>query len=286
MTGKTTLASRFDINLSILYTELPLLERASAARQAGFDAVEFWWPFAVAVPTDAEVARFVRAIKDAGVQLVGLNFFAGDMPGGDRGLVSWPGRSSEFRDSVQVAIGIAAELGCRAFNALYGNRITDVDPAEQEAVAVENLAFAADAASFLDAIVLLEPLSGAPAYPLRLAADAIAVIDRIPQRDNIGVLADLYHLAVNGDDLDAVVKNLVDRIGHVQIADSPGRNEPGTGSLDINGYLAKLSANGYGSFVGIEYKPSGASADSFGWLPRERRSTAEPHRPAEAGQVT
>jgi hydroxypyruvate isomerase len=270
MAGKTTLAPRFDINLSILFTELPLLERASAARQAGFDAVECWWPFAVAVPGDAEVDRFVRAIKDAGVQLVGLNFFAGDMPGGDRGLVSWPGRSSEFRDSVQVALGIAAELGCRAFNALYGNRITGIDPAEQDAVADENLAFAADAVSFLDGIVLLEPLSGAPAYPLRLAADAIAVIDRIPQRDNIGLLADLYHLAVNGDDLDAVVNNLVDRIGHVQIADAPGRNEPGTGSLDLNGYLAKLAANGYGGFVGLEYKPTGASADSFGWLPRAR----------------
>jgi hydroxypyruvate isomerase len=271
--GRTARA-RFDINLSILYTELPLLDRVAAARDAGFDAVEFWWPFELAVPADADVNRFVRTVMDAGVQLVGLNFFAGDMPGGDRGLVSWPGRSSEFRDSVHVAVGIATELGCRAFNALYGNRIDGVDPAEQEAVGMENLAFAADAASRIDAMVLLEPLSGTTAYPLRTAADALAVMDRVPNRDNIGLLADLYHLAVNGDDLDAVVNNLVDRIGHVQIADAPGRNEPGTGSLDLDGYLAKLAAGGYSGFVGLEYKPSGASADSFGWLPRERRSAA------------
>lgn len=86
-------ALRHAVNCSILFTELPLLERPAAAREAGFEAVEFWWPFAEAVPGDAEVEGFVTAIRDAGVQLVGLNFFAGDMPGGDRGLVSWPKRS-------------------------------------------------------------------------------------------------------------------------------------------------------------------------------------------------
>ena len=84
---------RFEVNLSILFTELPLLERPAAAKQAGFDAVEFWWPWSVAVPSDIEVERFATVVQDAGVQLVGLNFFAGDMPGGDRGLVSWPARS-------------------------------------------------------------------------------------------------------------------------------------------------------------------------------------------------
>jgi hydroxypyruvate isomerase len=262
---------RYDVNLSMLFTELPLLARPQAASDAGFDAVEFWWPFDAAVPADAEVDRFIRAIHDAGVRLVGLNFFAGDMPGGDRGLVSWPGRSVEFRDGVQVAVGIAAELGCRAFNALYGNRVDGADPAEQDELAAENLAFAAHAAGRIDGIVLVEPVSGAPRYPLRTAADALTVIDRVPQRDNIRLLADLYHLAVNGDDLDAVVRH-ADRIGHVQIADVPGRQEPGTGSLDIGGYLAKLVDNGYRGFAGLEYRPSGATADSFGWLPRERRS--------------
>ena len=89
----TTESPRYAVNLSMLFTELPLLQRPAAAKEAGFDAVEFWWPFATAVPADADVDGFVAAITDAGVQLIGLNFFAGDMPGGDRGLVSWPARS-------------------------------------------------------------------------------------------------------------------------------------------------------------------------------------------------
>ena len=124
----TTESPRYEVNCSILFTELPLLERPAAAKAAGFDAVEFWWPFTVAVPADADVDEFVGAIDDAGVQLVGLNFFAGDMPGGDRGLVSWPARSAEFRDNIDVTVGIGERLGCRAFNALYGNRIDDVHP--------------------------------------------------------------------------------------------------------------------------------------------------------------
>jgi hydroxypyruvate isomerase len=234
--------------------------------------VEFWWPFDVATPADSEVDRIIRAVQDAGVRLVSLNFFAGDMPGGDRGLLSWPGRATEFRDSADVAVGIAAALGCRALNALYGNRIDGTAPGAQDDLAVENLASVADTASLIDATVLIEPLSGAARYPLRTATDVLAVIDRLPDRDNIRLLADLYHLAVNGDDLDAVVDNLVDRIGHVQIADAPGRHEPGTGSLDIDGYLARLVANRYSGFVGLEYAPSGASVDSFEWLPRARRS--------------
>jgi len=274
---------RYDVNLSILFTELPLLERPAAARRAGFDAVEFWWPFAEAVPADAEVDRFVRAVQDAGVQLVGLNFFAGDMAGGDRGVLSWPGRTGEFLDSVNVAVAIGAQLGCRAFNALYGNRLDGVDPAEQDDVAREALILAAHAASRIDGTVLIEPLSGAPRYPLRTAADALGVIDRLPGRTNLRLLADLYHLAVNGDDLDAVVERHVGRIGHVQIADAPGRHEPGTGSLDLSGYLARAAANGYRGWVGLEYVPSGPSADSFTWLPPDRRAALR--EPAAAGGI-
>ena len=264
---------RYDVNLSMLLTELPLLERPAAARAAGFDAVEFWWPFTVAVPAADEVAAFERAITNAGVQLVGLNFFAGDMPGGDRGLVSWPGRQAEFRDNIAVVADIAERLGCRALNALYGNRIDGHDPLEQDELATENLALAAEAAARIGATVLIEPVSGAPRYPLRTSTDVLAVIASVGA-DNVKMLADLYHLQVNGDDLDAVVADHVDAIAHVQIADAPGRNEPGTGALDIDGYLAKLAANGYGGYVGLEYKPSGTSEASFEWLPRQRRSAA------------
>jgi hydroxypyruvate isomerase len=268
---------RYDVNLSILFTDQPLLERPQAARLAEFDAVEFWWPWPVAVPPDDEVDRFVQAITDAGVQLVGLNFFAGDMPGGDRGLVSWPARSSEFRDNIDVTVSLGERLGCRAFNALYGNRVDDSTPPEQDDLAAENLTFAAKAAQRIGATVLVEPVSGAPRYPLRTASDALTVIDRVSRQggvDNVRLLLDVYHLAVNGDDLDAAIDAAAGRIGHVQIADAPGRHEPGTGTLDLERYLNRIQASGYDGWVGLEYQPSGASVDSFRWLPPERRSAS------------
>jgi hydroxypyruvate isomerase len=266
MTGRPL---RFDVNCSILFTELPLLERPAAVRAAGFGAVELWWPFPVAVPADGEVEALVRSITDAGVRLVGLNFFAGDLAGGDRGLVSWPERAAEFRDNLEVTVGIGERLGCRAFNALYGNRVEDAEPAAQDELATERLAMAGRAAARIGGTVLIEPVSGAPRYPLRTAADAVAVIDRVAAQTgvaNLGLLCDLYHLATNGDDLDRAIATYGDRIAHVQVADAPGRHEPGTGTLDVGRHLGQLAAAGYAGWVGLEYQPSGASADSFGWL--------------------
>jgi hydroxypyruvate isomerase len=262
---------RYTVNCSLLFTELPLLERPAAARRAGFGAVEFWWPFVEAVPPDRHVDAFATAIEDAGVQLTGLNFFAGDMPGGDRGLVSWPKRSGEFRDNIDVTVGIGERLGCRAFNALYGNRDDDHSAGEQDDLAVENLRLAAHAAARIDGTVLVEPVSGADRYPLLTAADVLTVIDRV-QAPNVGLLADLYHLATNGDDVDRVIAEHTDRIAHVQIADAPGRNEPGTGTLPLDRQLNDLAANGYSGWIGLEYKPSTTTVDSFGWLPRAHRA--------------
>ncbi|MGH3588530.1 MAG: hydroxypyruvate isomerase family protein [Pseudonocardia sp.] len=259
----------YAVNCSILFTELPLLERPAAAQAAGFGAVEFWWPFPVAVPGDREVDAFVAAVRDAGVQLIGLNFAAGDMPGGDRGLVSWPGREQEFRDNVAVTVGIAERLGTKAFNALYGNRVDGVAESVQDALAVENLAVAASAAAGIGATVLVEPVSGAPRYPLLRAADALGVIDRVQATGgvtNLALLADLYHLTVNGDDVAAVIAAHTPRVGHVQIADAPGRNEPGTGAIDLDTHLAALQAGGYEGWVACEYKPSTTTTESFGWL--------------------
>jgi hydroxypyruvate isomerase len=257
---------RYTVNCSILFTELPLLERPAAAKAAGFDAVEFWWPFPAAAPSDAEIERFVRAIEEAGVQLTGLNLAAGDMPAGDRGLASWPGRETEFRDSIDIAAGIGKRLGTRVFNALYGNRVDGADPRDQDDLAVQNLS---RAAALLDGTVVLEPLSGADRYPLRTAADALAVADRagVP---NVALLADLYHLTVNGDDVAAVIRDHAPRIGHVQIADAPGRHQPGTGGLPIERWIAKIAATGYDGRIALEYVPEGPSADSFGWLEGKR----------------
>jgi hydroxypyruvate isomerase len=242
------------LNCSIAFPGVPVFERAGAAASAGFSAVEFWWPFSSAAPAEREVADFAESIEDAGVELIGLNFAAGDMPAGDRGLVSWPGREQEFRDSVAVAIGLGERLGTRIFNALYGNRIEAV--AGQDDLAAENLAHAAKEAERIGATVVLEPLSGADRYPIRTAADVIAVLDRVGA-PNLGLLADLYHLAVNGEDLDAVITRYADRIAHVQLADVPGRHEPGTGELDFPHLLELLRVNGYSGRTALEFVPTG-----------------------------
>lgn len=262
----------YTVNCSILLTDLPLLDRPRAAREAGFAAVEFWWPFTSPTPSDAEVTAFIRAIQDAGVQLSGLNFAAGDMPAGDRGILSNPALTQAFRDNVAVAVGIAETLGTRAFNALYGNRNADVAPSTQDHVAADNLAYASAAADRIGATVLLEPVSGAPHYPLKLAADVIRVIDRVRADNgttNLRLLADLYHLDVNGDDTSAAIREYGSRIGHVQIADAPGRGEPGTGELQLASQLQELADRGYTGYLGLEYKAT--RPDAFDWLPREDR---------------
>ena len=265
-------ATTYTVNCSMLFTELPVLERPHAARAAGFDAVEFWWPFDSPTPADAEVAAFTGAIQEAGVRLSGLNFAAGDMPAGDRGILSDPAMTAPFRDNVDIAVGIAETLGTRAFNALYGNRGENVSPAAQDEAASANLALAGAAAQRIGAIVLIEPVSGAPRYPIKTAADAVGVIDRVRDEHgttNLRLLADLYHLSVNGDDVRAAIGVHRDRIGHVQIADAPGRGEPGTGDLPLGSYLDDLLAGGYRGYIGLEYKPT--RSDTFDWLPRADR---------------
>ena len=260
----------YTVNCSILLTELPLLERPAAAKAAGFDAVEFWWPFEASVPSDADVAKFERAITDAGVRLSGLNFNAGNMPGGDRGLVSWPARSSEFLDNVDVVAGIGERLGCTSFNALYGNRIDGESAERQDAVGAENLATAAAGVARIGGTVLLEPVSGAPLYPLLTAADVLKVISRVKEEsgvENIKLLADFYHLAVNGDDVAALIENHAKDFGHIQIADAPGRGAPGTGNLPLGDWIARSRELGYAGYIGLEYKEAAAAA--FSWAIRE-----------------
>ncbi|CAN5750494.1 TIM barrel protein [soil metagenome] len=271
-------ATRFDVNLSILFTELPLLSRPAAAAEAGFDAVEFWWPFDTPTPPDADIDAFERSLTDAGVQLVGLNFDAGNMAEGSRGLLSQPANSQRFCDNIDIAVGIAERTGCRALNALYGNRVDDVDPQQQDDLAIENLTLAARAADRIGAVVLVEALNApeSPHYPIVSSTAALAVLDRVQHDgvDNVAFLADLYHLARMGEDPVVVVRDHLTRIGHVQIADVPDRHQPGTGDLDLDSAKAALDDGGYRGYVGLEYKPLGASADSFGWLPREQRSVS------------
>ncbi|MFF9478586.1 TIM barrel protein [Streptomyces sp. NPDC014733] len=271
--------TRFNVNLSILFTELPLLERPAAARAAGFTAVELWWPWTDApVPEQPELDALRDALRDAGTALTGLNFYAGQLPGPDRGALSLPGEeSARFRANVPVAVAFGRSLGCTTFNALYGNRVEGVDPAEQDALALENLAFAARAVG-ADGTLLIEALNApeSPRCPIVSAPKAVEVVDAVNAATGLGnarFLMDLYHLSMNGEDLDEVIDRYTGRTAHVQIADNPGRGAPGTGDLDLAGLLARLRKNGYDGYVGLEYKPGdGPSAGAFGWLPAPLRA--------------
>jgi len=256
---------RFDVNCSILFTELPLLRRPAAAKAAGFDAVEFWWPFDEPVPGDHEVDAFIRSLDDAGVGLAMLNLAAGDMAAGDRGLLSSRSGSPRFQDNLDVCAGIARRTGCHALNALYGNRAADTDPR----LAITNITIAAQVARPIGATVLIEALNtyDCPDYPLTSSESVIALLDAI-RPHNVAFLADLYHLARMGEDLSATLAAYSGRIGHIQIADVPGRGAPGTGTLDYQLVFDQLADKGYDGWIGLEHTPADPadSSTSFAWL--------------------
>jgi hydroxypyruvate isomerase len=269
-----TYGLRFDVNCSILLTEVPQLRRASAAAAAGFGGVEFWWPWEAMVPTDAEADAFVASIAEAGVELVSLNFHTGDMAAGERGILSHPARGVEFRENVAACTEIAGRTGCRRINAPYGLRVPGMSVDAQDAVAIENLAFAAAAAGRVGASVLVEAINSVdiPGFPVDTSARAMALIEKaraqITGAGNIGFLADLYHLAKMGEDVADVLSRYRDSILHVQVADPPGRGAPGTGTLDFEPLFKQLAEQRYGGWVGLEYLPGDASdsSTSFAWL--------------------
>ncbi len=272
----TTHTLPYAANCSLLFTELPLLARPAAARAAGFDTIELWWPWPhQPVPPDVEVDALARAVEDAGVRLAGLNLYGGDLAGPDCGVLSIPSRSNEFRANVDVAVGIGERLGTRVFNALYGNRVDGCSPQEQDELAVEHLALAARAAGRIGATALVEPVSGPKPYPLRTAADAVAVVDRVQAAGEpaVGFLCDLYHLARNGDDVDAAIARYGARVAHVQVADAPGRGEPGSGDLPLDQWVGALQQAGYAGLAALEYVPTTTTLESLAWLPRERRGS-------------
>lgn len=260
---------RLDVNISMLFTELPFIERPRAAADVGFDAIESWWPFEAAVPPTSEVHAFVRAVDRAGVRLECLNLYGGDFQGGDRGLLSLPSRVEQFRANLPVALKIAQSLGCRRLNALYGNLLDRWTPEAQAQVAIDNLATAIDAATAVGATVLLEPLNRVdfPRYGLHEAGDVVHVSrlvhgtsDPMPL-----LLFDAYHVAMNGHDPAPEVAVFAEFIGHVQVADVPGRGQPGTGAVDFQRFFETLASTGYEGSVGLEYRAA-SSSGAFAWL--------------------
>lgn len=258
-------------NVSLLFAEEPYLKRFERAAAAGFTAVETWWPWPTAVPGDGEVDVFLDAVESAGVDLTGLNLFAGDMPAGERGIISRPDRGDEFTANLDLVVEIARRTGCAGFNALYGQRQAGIDAAIQDAIARERLGAATSRLGEVGGTVLIEALGRGlnGAYPLESAADAAAVVRQVRSDtglENIGLLYDTFHLATSGDDLIRDVAEFASLIAHVQIADAPGRGEPGTGGIDFARVLDELWSSGYRGSVACEYKPTVPTTDSLGWI--------------------
>ena len=237
--------STLAVNVSIRYPDVPVLERADRARRDGYTAIESWWPFPTAGPAAAEVDAFVTAVADAGVELIAMNLFGGDMAAGERGIASDPHRRGEFDDSLAVALDVGRRLRTRMFNTLVG-----VGPLRD--LALDRLAMAARAAAVEGRRILVEPLSGVEDYPITTAQDAFALSAALGP--GAGVLGDLYHLAVNGEDVDAVIDARGADLTHVQLADAPGRGAPGTGTLPLDRWVAALERVGYRGWVALEHK--------------------------------
>ncbi len=259
---------RFAPNVSILFKESPLLERFARSRAAGFAAVELWWPSG----EDLEDVR--AAVADAGLDVVLLNFNAGDMAAGDRGLLSDGDRAHEFRDNVPVAVELAEHLGCRRLNALVGLEHSPEQREEQLTLARENVGWAADQAARIGADVLIEAVNTFENGPYLLhTTRQAAEFVRSVGRPNVRLQYDAYHMQRMEGNLVATLREHFDEIAHVQVADSPRRGEPGTGEIHYRYVLGALDELGYEGYVGLEYNPTTPTTEeSFAWLPLEVRS--------------
>ncbi|MDQ4142239.1 MAG: TIM barrel protein [Actinomycetota bacterium] len=258
---------RFCANVSMLFKEVGLLERFGRASEAGFAAVEFWWP------SGEDVGRVEAAVKDAGLQVPLFNFDAGDMPGGDRGLLSDPNRQDQFRDNVPVALELAKSLGCPRLNALVGLELEGMDASEQLELARDNVAWAADQAASHGIEVMIEAVNTFENGPYLLPSTGAAArfIEQVG-RENVKLQYDAYQMQRMEGNIVATLRDHADRIAHIQIADSPDRGEPGTGELNYAYILGVIDELDYDGWIGLEYNPTTESTeDSLGWLPRSKR---------------
>jgi hydroxypyruvate isomerase len=259
---------RFAANLTMLFTELPFLDRFAAAAKAGFTAVEFLFPYPYSV------ADLKQRLTSNRLELVLHNLPAGDWDAGERGIACLPDRVAEFRDGVARAIDYASALGAPQVNCLAGKIPSGVSDDVLRDTFVGNLRFAAAALQRANIRLLIEPINtyDIPGFFLNRTAQALAIIDEVGS-DNLFVQYDIYHAQRMEGELIATMSRQLARIGHIQLADNPGRNEPGTGEIHYDNVFKALERIGYAGWVGCEYKPATTTEAGLGWLARARQAS-------------
>lgn len=250
----------FAANLSLLFTELPFLERFAAARKAGFDAVEFLFPYAV------EARQIAAQLDQHQLQLALFNLPPGDWERGERGIACDPRRGEEFRNGVQLAIHYALALGATQLHCMSGIVPAGMSLERARQSLIGNLQFAADACRPHGINVLIEPINhyDMPGYFLNHSQQAADIIADC-QRGNVFLQYDIYHMQRMEGELSNTIRALLPLIRHIQVADTPGRHEPGTGEINYRHLFKLLDQVGYTGWVGCEYRPSGDTVAGLGW---------------------
>jgi hydroxypyruvate isomerase len=251
---------RLAANLTYLFTELEFLDRFEAAAKAGFRAVEYQVPYAY------DKQAMVERLREHRLEMVLINLPAGDVQAGDAGMACDPNRRQEFQDGVEKGIDYARALGCPQLNCLAGIAPAGVSSGDLFDTFVENLRFAAKRFSLAGLRLLIEPINtrDRPGFYLSRSTQAMEIIDAVGE-ENLFLQFDVYHTQIMQGDIVRNFEAHRERIRHVQIADNPGRHEPGTGELNFPFILASLDSMGYEGWVSCEYAPSTNTGDSLGW---------------------
>ncbi|WP_159850453.1 TIM barrel protein [Nocardia sp. CY41] len=243
-------------NTSTIYRRLPVLERPTAAAIAGYSHVESWWPFDKEIPTPKRIREFSRAHMSVGVQLEMINMDAGSYEDGDRGLLSLAGADQRIKESLASLTDIMSFTGCRLVNVPWGN--SNADKGDSDDRALDRLAHIAERVGSHDGKVLVEMLNPRenPSYrvtSLHTARELIRTVNARVNTPNVGLLLDTYHLATSRISATEAIADNRDLICHVQVADSPGRGKPGTGTVDFRKVVDALDGIGYAGRIGMEY---------------------------------
>lgn len=254
---------RFAANLSMMYTEVPFLERFGAAAKDGFKGVEFLFPYAF------EVGAIAAELERHGLQQALFNTWPGDFDAGERGLASLPGREREFLEGVDRAIGYARALKCPRLHAMAGLLPAGADRAERRALYVKNLCEAARRCADVGLDLLIEPINtrDIPGFFLNTQADAHAVLAEVGA-PNLKVQMDLYHCQIVEGDLAMKIRQYLPtgRVGHFQIAGVPLRHEPDLGEVSYPYLFELLEELGWNGWIGCEYRPRGGTSAGLGWF--------------------